>query len=66
MQYQCSQCHHTFTSEGRAEHCPNCKAEAGLEAHEGVPALPMRLFGLLLALVILTAVGGGVDSRIVG
>lgn len=67
MQYLCSRCHHAFADEGADEGlvCPNCKAEAGLEAEHGVPP-PMRMFGLLLAAVIVAALGGGLFTRLAG
>lgn len=57
MEYSCSRCHTEFTAEGAAppEHCPTCKAEAGLERRHATP-LAMKLFGALLAGVALAAV----------
>jgi hypothetical protein len=62
MQYRCSRCHAAFED---AEVCPNCKAEAGLEPVHGVPP-PMRMFGLLLATVIVVALAGGLLTRLAG
>ena len=66
MQYRCSRCHHAFSHEGDGHLvCPNCKAEAGLEAEHGVPPA-MRMFGLLLGAVIVVALGGGLLTRLAG
>ena len=67
MQYLCSRCHHAFSAEGDEEGlaCPNCKAEAGLEPEHGVPPA-MRMFGLLLAAVVVAALGGGLFTRLAG
>lgn len=65
MQFRCSQCHHAFEAPDDPAACPNCRAEAGIEAVHGVP-VPMRLFGLLLGAVILVSAGGGVLSRLAG
>ena len=71
MHYRCARCHHEFSAgapgedEGRELSCPRCKAEAGLEPVHGVP-VAMKLFGMLLAAVVVLAVGGGVVGRIMG
>ena len=70
MQFRCARCHHEFSasSEGEGEGelaCPNCKAEAGLEPIHGIP-FAMKLFGMLLAGVVVLALGGGLLSRLVG
>lgn len=66
MHYVCSRCHHQFSAEGEGElACPRCKAEAGLEPVHGVP-LPMKLFGMVLAFVLVLAVGGGLLGRVLG
>jgi hypothetical protein len=64
MQFHCAQCHHAWSVEGDSEPeaCPNCGAEAGLEAEHGVPPA-MRYFGLLLAFVIVTALSGAMYGR---
>ncbi len=68
MSYVCARCHHEFSDPGDEDAelaCPNCKAEAGLEPHKGIPQA-MKLFGALLALVVLSARGGGLISRLAG
>lgn len=66
MHYLCARCHHEFTAEAEGElSCPNCKAEAGLEPKHGVP-VAMKLFGMVLAAVVVFALGGGVLSRMLG
>lgn len=45
--------------------CPNCGAEAGLEPIHGIPQA-MKLFGALLAVVVVVAFGGGIISRLAG
>lgn len=66
MHYVCSRCHHHFsaTTEGELA-CPQCKAEAGLEPEHAVP-LPMKLFGMVLAGVLVLAMGGGLLGRLLG
>ena len=64
---RCAQCHHEFSAdpdEGETA-CPNCKAEAGLEPIHAVP-IAMKLFGMVVAGVIVLAVGGGLLSRVMG
>lgn len=66
MHYLCARCHHEFTAEAEGEiACPQCKAEAGLEPVHGVP-VAMKLFGMVLAAVVVFAVGGGLVSRLWG
>ncbi|MCA9655550.1 MAG: hypothetical protein H6712_06030 [Myxococcales bacterium] len=68
MSYRCARCHHEFSapSEGEGElACPSCGAEAGLEPIHGIP-LAMKLFGMLVAGVVVLAVGGGLLSRLAG
>lgn len=64
MAFRCSQCHHESDSD-ELERCPECGAEAGLEPVGGIPG-PMKLFGLLLAGVIVAAIAGGLMSRMAG
>jgi hypothetical protein len=66
VHYVCARCHQQFSAEpGVALACPRCKAEAGLEPVHGVP-LPMKLFGMALAGVVVLAVGGGLLGRLLG
>ena len=66
MHYLCARCHHEFTASTEGElACPNCKAEAGLEQEHGVP-VAMKLFGMILAAVAVSAIGGGLLSRLAG
>jgi hypothetical protein len=65
VQYHCSACHTAFESAEPPEACPHCHAEAGLEAAHAVP-LPMKLFGLLLATVIVTSMLGAVYGLTAG
>lgn len=66
MHYLCARCHHEFTAKGEDElACPRCKAEAGLEAVHGIP-VAMKLFGMLLAAVVVLALGGGLVGRMMG
>lgn len=66
MHYVCSRCHFQLSAEAEAElACPRCKAEAGLEPVHGVP-LPMKVFGMVLAFVLVLAVGGGLLGRVLG
>jgi hypothetical protein len=66
VQYVCARCHQVFSAEpGTALACPRCKAEAGLEPVLGVP-LPMKLFGMILASVLVLALGGGLLGRLLG
>lgn len=60
MQYHCSRCHQRFAgpAEGAPEHCPRCKAEAGLEPDKRAP-LAMLLFAAFLATAVLASVVGG-------
>ena len=62
---RCSACHHRFAvAEGTSEpRCPNCGAEAGLEPIERA-ALPMKLFGALLVVVVAVAIAGSVLGKI--
>jgi hypothetical protein len=50
MEFHCSRCHERFAGPegGAPEHCPKCKAEAGLEPVKRTP-LPMMLFAAFLA-----------------
>ncbi len=67
MEYHCSRCHKRFSAApdaalsehgGDGLHCPQCKAEAGLEPVKKAP-LPMILFAVFLGTAVLaTAVGG--------
>lgn len=55
MRFHCSNCHNQFESaDPRPEACPRCHAEAGLE-HIVPVALPMKLFGALLAGVLVSS-----------
>lgn len=68
MHYVCARCHLEFTPKAEAEgepSCPRCKAEAGLEPVHGIP-IAMKLFGMLLAAVVVLALGGGVVGRMMG
>lgn len=72
MHYLCARCHMEFTAEAGASEsgdstlaCPRCHAEAGLEPEHGIP-VAMKLFGMVLATVIVFALGGGVLTRLVG
>ena len=66
MHYLCARCHHEFTAEAGGElACPNCGAEAGLEPVHGVP-IAMKVFGMVLAAVVVFAIGGGLLSRWMG
>lgn len=68
MHYVCARCHHQFSAAGTPEAelaCPRCKAEAGIEPVHGVP-IPMKLFGMVLACVLVLAVGGGLLGRLLG
>lgn len=66
MQYVCARCHYAFSAEAGGElACPQCKAEAGLEPVHGVP-FPMKLFGMVLAGVLVLALGGGLLGRLLG
>lgn len=66
MHYVCARCHQEFSAAAEGElACPRCKAEAGLEPVHGVP-LPMKLFGMVLAFVLVLAVGGGLLGRLLG
>ena len=66
MHYLCARCHHEFAVEGEGELvCPSCGAEAGLEPIHGVP-VAMKIFGMVLAAVVVFAIGGGLVSRLVG
>ncbi|MCX4243292.1 hypothetical protein [Paraliomyxa miuraensis] len=68
MHYVCAKCHQEFSagSEGEGElSCPRCKAQAGLEPVHGVP-VAMKVFGMLLAAVVVLALGGGVVGRLMG
>ena len=66
MHYVCARCHHAFSANPGVElACPRCKAEAGLEPVHAVP-LPMKLFGMVLAGVLVLALGGGLLGRLLG
>ena len=67
MRYKCSYCHTIIETEGDSapDRCPHCQAEIGLEIQKP-PALAMRLFGVLLAGVLLAVLAGGVVSRMGG
>ena len=67
MQYHCSRCHQRITgpAEGAPEHCPRCKAEAGLEPVKATP-LPMMLFAVFLGTAVVVSVVGGVVSVVSG
>ncbi len=68
MQYHCSRCHQRITGPaegGEPDHCPRCKAEAGLEPDKATP-LPMMLFAAFLGTAVLASVVGGVVSVMSG
>jgi hypothetical protein len=67
MEFHCSRCHAKMTgAEGVApEHCPRCKAEAGLEPVKRAP-LPMLLFAAFLGTAVVAVVVGGVMSIVSG
>ncbi|MEM7158739.1 MAG: hypothetical protein AAF799_38210 [Myxococcota bacterium] len=68
MSYLCARCHHEFSAPDDGDAalaCPNCGAEAGLEPIHGIPQA-MKLFGALLAVVVVVAFGGGIISRLAG
>ncbi|MBL8973284.1 MAG: hypothetical protein JNK56_22045 [Myxococcales bacterium] len=67
MQYHCSRCHQRITgpAEGEPDHCPRCKAEAGLEPVKATP-LPMMLFAAFLGTAVVASVVGGVVSVMSG
>ncbi len=66
MHYVCARCHLEFSAAAEGElACPRCKAEAGLEPVHRVP-LPMKLFGMVLAGVLVLALGGGLLGRLLG
>jgi len=62
VRYHCSTCHARFDADAEPSECPRCHAEAGLERQTGT-ALPIRLFGALLACVITAALVGGLLGR---
>ena len=65
MHYRCSACHFAFDSAEEPGECPRCHAEAGLELQVAVP-LAVKLFGALLACVIMASVVGGLLGRLAG
>ncbi|MEM9461184.1 MAG: hypothetical protein AAGF11_43875 [Myxococcota bacterium] len=66
MHYVCARCHHEFSADAEGGiACPNCGAEAGLERAHAVP-VAMKLFGMVVAAVVVFAIGGGLVSRLWG
>ena len=67
MEFHCSRCHERFKGPegGAAEHCPKCKAEAGLEPVKRTP-LPMMLFAAFLATAVVATAVGGIVSMVSG
>jgi hypothetical protein len=64
VHYVCARCHQQFSAAAKGPlACPRCKAEAGLEPVHAVP-LPMKLFGMVLAAVLVLALGGGLLGRL--
>lgn len=70
MEYHCSRCHRRFQASaeaalsehgGERTHCPNCKAEAGLEPVKRTP-LPMILFAAFLGTAVLATTISGIVS----
>lgn len=60
MRVLCSHCHTAFevAPEEQHKHCPNCKAEAGLEPIATQTPKPIRLFGTVLLMLAVIVVGG--------
>jgi hypothetical protein len=67
MEFHCSRCHERFAGPegGAPEHCPKCKAEAGLEPVKRTP-LPMMLFAAFLATAVVATAVGGIVSMVSG
>ena len=67
VRYRCSRCHAVLDSEAGAppSSCPACRAEIGFERIGPVP-LAARLFGMLLAGVIIASTVAGLVSRLAG
>ncbi len=65
VEYRCSACHTAFAAQAEPHACPNCAAEAGLEAVHA-PAMPMKLFGLLLAMAVIVSIAGGAAGLLGG
>ncbi|MBC8067733.1 MAG: hypothetical protein IAG13_05310 [Deltaproteobacteria bacterium] len=65
MQYHCSACHTAFESAELPHACPHCRAEAGLEQVHATP-MPMKLFGVLLGIVVVTSFVGALYGRFAG
>jgi uncharacterized paraquat-inducible protein A len=59
VRIHCSNCHTVFESAETPTECPHCHAEAGLERQVATP-LPVKLFGALLACVIVASLVGSV------
>jgi hypothetical protein len=58
MPYVCSFCHARFEADPAADKkCPNCKAEAGIEAAPGDPPKQMRYFGVFLLVTTILTIG---------
>ncbi len=65
MEFHCSRCHERFKGpeSGEPEHCPKCKAEAGLEPVKRTP-VPMMLFAAFLATAVVATAVGGIVSMV--
>jgi len=60
MRYVCSRCHSAVEADPEAEHfaCPNCQAEAGIEAVKDETPPAMQYFGVVLLVAAIATIGG--------